>query len=76
MDALYVFINEVERQLNRNVKIVKFDRGGEYYQRYTDKGQCLGPFAKFLERCGICTQYTMQTAPEQNDVAKRHIRRV
>jgi len=33
----------VERQLDRNVKIVRFDKGGEYYGRYDESGQHLGP---------------------------------
>lgn len=53
MDALKVFINEVERQLNRKVKTAKSDRSGEYYRRYIDNGQCPSIFAKFLERYGI-----------------------
>ena len=44
-----MFIIEVERQLDRKVKVVRSDRGGEYYGRFDENGQCLGPFAKFLE---------------------------
>ena len=54
VNALEVYINEVERQLDRKVKIVKLDRGGEYYGKYDESGQHPGPFAKFLERRGIC----------------------
>ena len=54
MDALEIFINEMERQLDRNVKIVRSDRDDEYYGRYSESGQHPGPFAKFLERRGIC----------------------
>ena len=55
-----MFINEVERKLNRKVKVVRSDRGGEYYGRYNETRQCPGPFAKFFEKCGICAQYTCQ----------------
>ena len=55
IDALKVFINEVERQLDRKVKIVMFDRGGEYYGKHDETEQCPNPFAKFLEKCGICS---------------------
>ena len=48
IDALEVYINEVERQLDRKVKIIRSDRGDEYYEKYTESGQCLGPFAKFI----------------------------
>jgi len=51
---LDVYINEVERQLDRKVKIVRSDRGGEYYGKYDESEQHLGPFAKFLKKCGIC----------------------
>ena len=30
VDVLEIYLNEIERQLNRKVKIVRFGRGGEY----------------------------------------------
>lgn len=47
-------MNEVEGQLDRKVKVVKSDRGAEFLGKYDESGQCPGPFAKFLESCGIC----------------------
>ncbi|KAA0036180.1 putative transposable element-related protein [Cucumis melo var. makuwa] len=45
---------EVELQLGKKIKVVKSDRGGEYYGRYDGSGeQRLGPFVKYLEECGI-----------------------
>ena len=41
VDTLEVFINEVERQLERKVKILRSDKGGEYYGRYDEMGQHL-----------------------------------
>jgi len=73
-DALKVYVNEVERQLDRKVKIIRSDRGGEYYGKYNESGQCPGPFAKFLEEHGICAQYTMPGTPQQNGVAERRNR--
>ena len=64
VNALEVFINEVERQLDKKVKIVRSDKGDKYYGRHTD-GQCPGPFVKFLERRGICAQYTMPGTPQK-----------
>ena len=64
IDALEVFINEVERQLDRRVKVIRFDRNCEYYGKYDEIGQCPGPFAKFLEKCGICVQYIMPRTPQ------------
>ncbi|XP_074298256.1 uncharacterized protein LOC141629094 [Silene latifolia] len=49
VDVLEIFINEVERQLEKKVKIVRSDRGAEFYGRFTENGQCPGPFAKLLE---------------------------
>jgi len=57
MNELEGYINEVERKLDRKVKIVKSDRDGEYYGKYDESGQHAGPFAKFLEKRGICAQY-------------------
>ena len=45
---------EVENQLKKMIKNVRFDRGGEYYGKYDGSDeQCPGQFAKFLEECGI-----------------------
>ena len=74
MNALEIYINEVERQLDRKVKVVRSDRGGEYYERYDESGQHTGPFAKFLEKRGIYAQYTMLGTPQQNGVSKRRNR--
>lgn len=42
MIALEVYINKVERQLDRKAKIIRPDRGDEYYKRYNEAKQCLG----------------------------------
>uniref|UniRef100_A0A2N9I6A1 Integrase catalytic domain-containing protein n=1 Tax=Fagus sylvatica TaxID=28930 RepID=A0A2N9I6A1_FAGSY len=74
INALKAYIAEVERQLDRKVKIIRSDRGGEYYGRYDGIRQCPRPFAKFLEEHGICAQYTMPGTPQQNGVAERRNR--
>lgn len=74
VNAFEVYITEVERQLDRKVKIVRFDRGGEYYGRYDGLGRCPRPFAKLLEKHGICAQYTMPGTPQQNGVVERRNR--
>ena len=74
VDILEIYVNEVERQLEKNVKIIRSDRGGEYYGKYNETGQCPGPFAKFLEKHGIVAQYTMPGTPQQNGVAERRNR--
>ena len=63
MDALEIYLNEVERQLDRKVKVVKSYRGGEYYGRYNETGQNPSSFSKLLQKCGICAQYIMSSTP-------------
>ena len=48
LDAFKVFKAEVENQCGKHIKIVRSDRGGEYYGKYTENGQAPGAFAKFL----------------------------
>ena len=54
INSLEVFIIEVARQLDKKVKIIRSDRGGEYYGRYDEDGQNPGPFSKLLEKHDIC----------------------
>ncbi|KAL4284856.1 hypothetical protein GQ457_16G014820 [Hibiscus cannabinus] len=49
LEAFKVFKAEVEKQCGKQIKIVRTNRGGEYYGTYTDDGQVPGPFAKFLQ---------------------------
>lgn len=74
VNTLEVFINEVERKLDRKVKIIRSDRDGEYYERYDETRQHPSPFAKFLEKHGICAQCTMPGTPQKNGVAERRNR--
>jgi hypothetical protein len=74
LEAFKTFKATVELQSNKNIKAVKSDRGGEYYGRYDETGQNAGPFARFLQVCGIEAQYTMPGTPEQNGVAERRNR--
>ena len=71
LDAFKVFKAKVEKQCDKQIKIVKSDRGGEYYGRYTEDGQAQGPFAKFLQDHGIVSQYTTPGSPDQNGVVER-----
>jgi len=64
----------VKRQLDINVKIIRYDRGCEYYGRYDETGQHPGPFAKLLQKRDICAQYIMPGTPQQNGVSERHNR--
>ncbi|XP_020590476.1 uncharacterized protein LOC110031568 [Phalaenopsis equestris] len=74
LDAFKIFKAEVENQCGKQIKIVRSDRGGEYYGRYTESGQAPGPFAKFLQEHGIVAQHTMPGSPDQNGVAERRNR--
>ncbi|CAM8984116.1 unnamed protein product [Rhodiola kirilowii] len=74
LDAFKLFKAEVENQCDKRIKIVRSDRGGEYYGRYTENGQAHGPFAKFLQEHGIVAQYTMPGSSDQNGVAERRNR--
>ncbi|RDY03188.1 hypothetical protein CR513_13262, partial [Mucuna pruriens] len=54
LDVFKSFKAEVELQLGKKIKAIKFDHGGEYYGRYDGSGdQRLGPFAFFLREYGI-----------------------
>ncbi|XP_073031223.1 uncharacterized protein [Primulina eburnea] len=59
LEAFKVFKVEVEKQFGKYIKIVRIDRGEEYYCRYTENVHAPGPFAKFLQEQGIVAQYTM-----------------
>lgn len=75
LDMFKNYKAEVENQLGKRIKSVRSDRGGEYYGRYDGSGeQRPGPFAKFLEECGIVPQYTMPGSSTMNGVAERRNR--
>ncbi|RVW23656.1 Retrovirus-related Pol polyprotein from transposon TNT 1-94 [Vitis vinifera] len=71
LEMFKVFRTEVEKQLGKVIKIMRSDRGGEYYGKHGDVGQQKGPFARYLQDNGIVAQYTMPGSPEQNGVAER-----
>ena len=48
LDAFKIYKAKVEKQLGTQIKIVKSNRGGEYYGRYIERGQLSSPFARFL----------------------------
>ena len=53
LSAFKVFKAEGENQCGKHIKIVRSYRGGEYYGKYTENGQALSAFAKFLQENGI-----------------------
>jgi hypothetical protein len=74
LDKFKIFKAEVENQHNLKIKVVRSDRGGEYYSRHTPYGQVPGPFAMFLQENGIVAQYNTPGEPQQNGVAERRNR--
>ena len=56
------------------MKIVRSNKGGEYYGSCDEKGQHPSPFARFLKKHGICAHYIMLDIPQQNGVSKRRNR--
>ena len=69
-----VFKDEIENQRGNHIKIVRSDRGGDYYGKYIENRQALGAFAQFLQENGIVTQYTMHSSSDQNGVVERRNR--
>ena len=71
LDFFKEFKTVVELKFNTQVKCVHSDRGGEFYGRYDEIGRNLGPFARFLQECGIEAMYTMLDTPQQNSIVER-----
>jgi len=75
LEVFKSFKDEVELQLGKKIKVVKSDRGGEYYGRYDGSGeQRPGPFTFFLKEYGIVPQYTMSGKSSMNGVTERRNR--
>lgn len=74
LDVFKIFQLEVEHQLNRKIKVVRSDRGGEYYGKIDQDGQHSGPFYSYLQSQGIVAQYTTPCSPKQNGVCERRNR--
>ena len=70
LEIFKVFCIKVEKKLGKVIKIVRSDRGGEYYGKHGDAGQQKGPFARYLEDNDIVAQYTMPGSPKQIDVVE------
>jgi len=59
------FQNEVENQLDKKIKALRSDRGGEYLSN---------EFDSHLKNCGIISQWTPPGTPQLNGVAERRNR--
>ncbi|KAJ9543763.1 hypothetical protein OSB04_023470 [Centaurea solstitialis] len=61
IDKFVVYKTEVENQLNKKIKVVRSDRGGEY----------VSPFAEFCSQNGIRHEFTAPYSHQQNGIAER-----
>lgn len=52
---------EIEKQNENKIKVLRSDRGGEDYERYTKKGKIPSPFAMFLKDEGNMHNIQCQT---------------
>jgi len=68
LDKLKIFKAEIENQHDLKIKIVRSDRGGEYYHRHTPYGQVPGPFCEVLiEKWHSCPVfYTGRASAERS----------
>ena len=64
-DKFKEFKNEVENQLNKKIKVLRSDRGGEYLST---------EFLSYLKDCGIVSQLTPPGTPQWNGVSERRNR--
>ncbi|KAI5351223.1 hypothetical protein L3X38_004114 [Prunus dulcis] len=66
LDIFKIYKAEVENQLDSKIKVVRSDRGGEFYGKFTKKGRNPGPFAIFLQQEGQkATDFTAQITPPE-----------
>lgn len=61
IEKFVLYKNEVENQLNKKIKVLRSDRGGEYE----------APFAEFSAQHGIIHETTALYSSQQNGVAER-----
>ncbi|GJV81039.1 putative reverse transcriptase domain-containing protein [Tanacetum coccineum] len=61
IDKFILYKNEVEKQLNKKIKVVMSDRGGEY----------VSSFAEFCSQHEIRHEFTVPYSPQQNGIAER-----
>lgn len=53
IDVFKVFKAKIEKQCEKQFKIIRTNRVVEYYGRYIEDGQTPNPFVKFLKWLGI-----------------------
>ena len=70
LEAFKVFKAQVDKQSEKQIKIMKIDIGGEYCDRYTKDGQVQGPLGNFLQQNVSVAQFIMHGSPNQSSVAE------
>jgi hypothetical protein len=73
LDMFKIYKAEIELKQEKKIKIVRSDRGGEFYGRYGEAGQIPGPFAKFLQECGVDAHTLCQGNPNKMESLKGEI---
>ena len=63
-----LFKAKFELQQGKKIKVVHSNKGSEYYGRYDETRHNLGPFVKYLQKCGIDAQYTMSDTSQHNGI--------
>ena len=61
IEKFVLYKNEVENQLNKKIKVLRSDRGGEHES----------PFVEFCAQHGIIHETTTPYSPQTNEVAER-----
>ena len=64
LNKFKIFKAKVENQHNLKIKVVRSDRGREYYGWHTPYGQVPRPFARYLQENGIVAQYSTLGEPQ------------
>ncbi|KAA8522096.1 hypothetical protein F0562_012590 [Nyssa sinensis] len=73
LDAFKVFKAEVEKQCGKQIKIMRSDKGREYYGRYTEDGQAHGPFARELFAYSVVRSYPSQLCRSYRQLREAHL---
>ena len=63
IEKFVLYKNEVENQLNKKIKVIRSDRGGEYES----------PFGEFYVQHGIIHEVTPPYSPQSNGVLSEKI---